>query len=88
MAGIEALAVGTPLVVLDSGGNSELVIEGNTGYLVQDATEFQTRIEELAGNRSQVDQMRQAAKKDFASRFEASVVASRYVDLYQSLLSK
>ena len=88
MAGIEALAVGTPLVVLNSGGNAELVIDGESGYLVQDATEFQTRIEELAGNRSLVTQMGQAAKEDFSSRFEATVVASRYLDLYKSLLPK
>ncbi len=88
MAGIEALAVGKPLVVLNSGGNAELVIDGKTGCLVQDALEFQTKIEELAGNRFLVTQMGQAAKKDFSSRFEASVVASRYLDFYKSLLSK
>jgi glycosyltransferase involved in cell wall biosynthesis len=88
MAGIEALAVGTPLVVLNSGGNPELVIDTKTGYLVQDVIEFQARIGELASNRSLVTQMGQAAAKDFSSRFEASVVARRYLDLYNTLLKK
>jgi glycosyltransferase involved in cell wall biosynthesis len=88
MAGIEALAAGTPLVVLNSGGNPELVIDTKTGYLVQDVIEFQARIGELASNRSLVTQMGQAAAKDFSSRFEASVVARRYLDLYNTLLKK
>jgi glycosyltransferase involved in cell wall biosynthesis len=88
MVGIEALAVGTPLVVLNSGGNPELVSDNKTGYLVQDVLEFQTRIRELASNRSLVTQMGQASSQDFSSRFEASVVARRYLDLYNSLLKK
>ena len=88
MAGIEALAVGTPLVVLNSGGNPELVSDNKTGYLVQDVIEFQARIRELASNRSLVTQMGQASLQDFSSRFEASVVARRYLDLYNSLLNK
>ncbi len=88
MAGIEALAVGTPLVVLNSGGNPELVSDNKTGYLVQDVIEFKARISELASNRSLVTQMGQASLQDFSSRFEASVVARRYLDLYNSLLKK
>lgn len=88
MAAIEALAVGTPLVVLNSGGNPELVSDTKTGYLVQDANALQARIRELASNRSLVTQMGQAAAQDFSSRFEASVVARRYLDLYNSLLNK
>ena len=88
MAGIEALAVGTPLVVLNGGGNPELVSDNKTGYLVQDVIEFQARIRELASNRSLVTQMGQASLQDFSSRFEASVVARRYLDLYNSVLKK
>jgi glycosyltransferase involved in cell wall biosynthesis len=87
MAGIEALAVGTPLVVLNRGGNPELVIDGETGFVVRDKTEFQRRIEQLASNESLVSRMSQAAKLDFSSRFEASVVARRYKDLYSSILA-
>jgi glycosyltransferase involved in cell wall biosynthesis len=87
MAGIEALAVGTPLVVLNSGGNPELVIDGETGFVVRDKTEFQRRIEQIASNESLVSRMSQAAKLDFSSRFEASVVARRYMDLYSSILA-
>ena len=86
LAGIEALAVGTPLVVLNSGGNPELVGDTKTGYLVQDVNELQARISELASNLSLVTQMGLAAAKDFSTRFEASVVARRYLDLYNSLL--
>jgi glycosyltransferase involved in cell wall biosynthesis len=88
MAVIEALAVGTPLVLLNSGGNPELVKDGETGFLVSDRQQLNNRIEQMAGNTGPLVQMRQAAQGDFTSRFEASVVANQYLDLYRSLLAK
>lgn len=88
MAGIEALAVGTPLVVLNSGGNPEIVKEGETGFLVRNKQQLKSRIEQMAGNPDLVKQMRHPAQRDFRSRFEASVVATSYLELYNSLLKK
>lgn len=88
MAGIESLAVGTPLVVLDSGGNPELVRDGETGFLVSDRKQLKNRIQELATRPGLAKQMGQAAQEDFNSRFEASIVANQYLGLYQSLLAR
>jgi glycosyltransferase involved in cell wall biosynthesis len=88
MAGIESLAVGTPLVVLDSGGNPELVRDGETGFLVSDKQQLRNRIEELATCPALAKEMGEAAKGDFNSRFEASIVANQYLGLYQSLLAR
>jgi glycosyltransferase involved in cell wall biosynthesis len=88
MAGIEALAVGTPLVVLDSGGNPELVRDGETGFLVSDKQQLKNRIEELATRLGLAKKMGEAAKGDFNLRFEASIVANQYLGLYQSLLAR
>ena len=88
MAGIEALAVATPLVVLDSGGNPELVRDGETGFLVSDKQQLKNRIEELASRSGLAKKMGDAAKGDFYSRFEASIVANQYLGLYQSLLAR
>jgi glycosyltransferase involved in cell wall biosynthesis len=88
MASIEALAVGTPLVLLNSGGNPELIKDGETGFLVGDRQQLNNRIEQLAVNPVLAKQMGQAAQVDFTSRFEASVVANQYLDLYSSLLAK
>lgn len=88
MAGIEALAVGTPLVVLNSGGNPELVKDGETGFLVNDRQQLKNRIEQMVVNPALVKQMGQAAQRDFTSRFEASLVANQYLGIYRSLLAK
>ena len=88
MAGIEALAVGTPLVVLDSGGNRELVRDRETGFLVGDRQQLKDRIEELAARPGLFKRMREACKEDFKSRFEAPIVANQYLGLYQSLLAR
>lgn len=87
MAGIEAIAAGTPLVVLDSGGNPELVKDGETGFLVRDKQQLKNRIAELATRPGLATKMGEAAKRDFNSRFEASIVANQYLGLYQSLLT-
>jgi len=87
MAGIEALAVEVPLLVLNSGGNPELVKDGETGFLVSDKQQLKNRIEQLAANPALAKQMGQAAQRDFSSRFEASVVANQYLGLYNSLLA-
>lgn len=88
MASIEALAVGTPLVLLNSGGNPELIKDGETGFSVSDKKQLKNRIEQLAVNPVLAKQMGEAAQGDFTSRFEASVVANQYLDLYRSLLAK
>lgn len=88
MAGIEALAVGTPLVVLNSGGNPELVKDGETGFLVSDKQQLKKRIEQLAVDSALAKQMGRAAQMDFMSRFEASVVANQYLGLYRFLLTR
>ena len=87
MAGIEALAVGVPLLVLNSGGNPELVKDGETGFLVSGKQQLKSRIEQLAANPALAEQMGQDAQRDFSARFEASVVANQYLGLYNSLLA-
>ena len=88
MASIEALALGKPLVLLNSGGNPELIKDGETGFLVSDRQQLKNRIEQLAVNPVLAKQMGEGALRDFTSRFEASVVANQYLDLYRSLLAK
>lgn len=88
MAVIESLAVGTPVVALNSGGNSELVIDCETGFLVNSTAELENRLEELAKDPMLVLRFGGHAVRDFHSRFEVSVVTRKYLELYRSLANQ
>jgi glycosyltransferase involved in cell wall biosynthesis len=87
MALIESLSVGTPVIALDAGGNSEVVSDYKTGFLVRDESELIVRIEQLADNPGLRRKMGKFAQEDFASRFTGAVIASRYLGVYRSLVS-
>ena len=82
MSLIEALAAGLPIVALDSGGNSDVVRDGKTGYLLGASEEANKRLTHLAQNKSQTSSFAAAALEDFNARFRAEKVAKQYLELY------
>ncbi len=75
---IEALACGTPVISFPEGAASELVLDGTTGFLVNDE----------AAMGAAVDQLRQiapaACRKWVAEHCEAGVVADAYEQAYRA----
>lgn len=68
---IEAMALGLPVVVTDSGGSRELVVEGQTGYVVPagDADALAAALAKLMGNQEQRQAMGQAGREHLFSHF-------------------
>jgi glycosyltransferase involved in cell wall biosynthesis len=44
---LEAMASGLPVIVPNTGGAQDCIIHGETGYVVQDMTEFESRLDHL-----------------------------------------
>ena len=77
---IEAFACGTPVIAYDCGSVAEVMQDGITGYIVRnqhEAIDAARRIDHID---------RRACRGAFERRFTADKMASRYVQVYQSLI--
>jgi starch synthase len=92
---LEAMACETPVVASRVGGIPEIVIEGETGYLVDfnpaDPDAFTSavaaRLEKLLGDTTLASRMGKSGRERVLQHFGWRAIASQTVQLYDSLLS-
>jgi glycosyltransferase involved in cell wall biosynthesis len=77
---IEAFACGTPVISYECGSVPEVLQHGVTGYIVNS----QAQAIEAARHIERIDRRR--CREAFERRFTAGKMASRYVQVYQSLI--
>ncbi len=97
---LEAMACGAPVVASATGGIKEVVVDGETGYLVpfeQDAAtgfasepdrfarDLATRLSELLADPEKCRRFGQAGRKRVEQTFSWSAIADQTIDLYRSL---
>ncbi|MEZ5591627.1 MAG: glycosyltransferase [Gammaproteobacteria bacterium] len=89
MALLESIAAGVPVVVTAVGGNPEIVLKEQTGWVVpSDSTEeLTTAIVDAAVNSAKGQYFSVAAKHRFEDHFTFAKMIERYDALYQSMLS-
>jgi glycosyltransferase involved in cell wall biosynthesis len=78
---IEAMACGTPVIAWDCGSVREVVDHGVTGFVVNSEDEALAAI----GHIRSLDRRR--IRRVFEERFTATIMASRYVAIYERLLA-
>lgn len=76
---IEALACGTPVIAYGHGSVPELIVHGETGFIVHDQQEAIAAAREVG----RID--RQACRRAFERRFSAPVMARQYLEKYRQL---
>jgi len=86
---LEAMASGLPVVATRVGGNLELVTEGETGFLVPpgDPDRMARAIETYMIARDLTTRHGRAARRRAEEQFAIEVMVSRYLDLYDTVLS-
>jgi glycosyltransferase involved in cell wall biosynthesis len=79
MVMVEALACGTPVIAFPEGAARELVVDGTTGFLVEDEAAMSAAVQRLPS----------IAARDcrawVAAHCDVDVVAAAYEQTYQSL---
>jgi alpha-maltose-1-phosphate synthase len=94
LVNLEAMACGAPVVASAVGGIPEIVVEGETGFLVDwdpsDAAAFEaglaSRLTEVLEDPSLAQRLGRAGRSRVLERFTWPRIAERTVDLYRGLL--
>lgn len=93
---LEAMACETAVVASRVGGIPEIVVEGETGYLVDYApdavdeftTSLAARMDQVLGDTALAAKMGRAGRQRVVQHFGWPAIASRTVELYDELLSR
>lgn len=81
---LEAMASGVPAVVTDVGGNPEVVVEGETGFLVppEDVGVMADRVMKILSNRALSERMSRTSVERVTTEFSFSRMFMKYREIY------
>jgi len=84
---LEAMACGRPVIVTRTASLPELVVDGQTGFVVppHDLTALRDRIDQLVGNPALSQSMGAAARRHIETSFTWDQAARRGLDFYREL---
>ena len=87
---MEAMACGLPVVATDVGGNAELVMEGQSGFLVprDDPSQMATALSSYLETPEIVEQQGQAARDRAEQAFSLAVMVDSYRRVYRRVTGK
>ena len=87
MALLEAMAAGKPAVATRVGGNPEVVVEGETGFLVdpESPESIAERVVRLLRDKAQAARMGERARRRVHENFSFSTTVEQYQRCYEQL---
>lgn len=83
---LEGCAAGAAIVALDTGGTSDVIEHGVSGWLAGSLGDFAEGIRAVVADDTLNMQLREGARRRAESRFAAPIVSARVLDLYKALL--
>jgi len=86
---MEYMALGKPVVATNSGGTKELVLHGETGFLVkyQNIDDMGAHIEQLLEDKDLSIRMGNAGRERIKKKFNLGKMTKLYIGLYERLLN-
>ncbi|KAB7892670.1 glycosyltransferase family 4 protein [Poseidonibacter ostreae] len=86
---MESLSCGTPVIGFDIGGNSDMIVHKETGYLVKtfDTSDLADGMEWIL-NSEKYDELCTNSRVKGLKEFDSIVVAEKYIELYRSILNE
>ena len=87
---IEAMANATTSVVTTTGGSPELVVDGETGYIVEtgDVKAFADAMNKLINDREKIQSMSKAAQQRLHDEFNAKNTVEKHLAFFTRLLAE
>lgn len=85
---IEALASGKPVIASYVGGISELIDNGENGFLINSTEEAVDRILFVSQNNSLLQEMGKSSYKKFVNNYTVEKMYKSYMEIYNKLLNK
>lgn len=85
---LEGLAYGTPAISSTAGGAKEILVEGETGFVVpvNDPNAIAQKLRYLYQNPQQVEQMAHACRSAISKQLSSATTASAYAAFFESLI--
>jgi len=85
---LEAMSCGLPIIASHVGGNPELIIDNQTGYLFQTENVFElaSAIEKYIKNRSMISQHGMNSRKRIEEQFSLELMVAQYQSTYHQLI--
>jgi len=82
----EAQACGTPTLCFNVGGNPETMLPEKTGFIAAEPTyqSLAERLRRIIADRSNLTEMRKAARSFAEERFDPAAVAAAYTEVYKN----
>ncbi|MBK8575151.1 MAG: glycosyltransferase family 4 protein [Elusimicrobia bacterium] len=86
----EAMCMGVPVVATDVGGNSELVKDGKTGYLVPpgDARALARGIQKILADPAQAQNMALSARENVTAHYSLDNMVDKTIELYERIIAR
>jgi len=82
---IEALSSGKPLIAHDVGIASEVINNGQNGFIVSDATELEKILAKLIPNQAHLNKMGESARQTDLSRFSETAVIRKFEKMVKAI---
>jgi len=87
---IESVASGTPALTFDTGGNSDIVKNGKSGFLLpsKESSALAEKVIDLLKNRNSLKALSKSAREYALQNFSEKSMADNYYNLFSSIIDK
>lgn len=85
---IQYMACGLPVIASPVGVNSEIVVDGENGFLARDPTEWEARLVQLASDADLRRRMGEAGRSRAVERYSLASQAPRLIELFRSVIEQ